>query len=178
MKFEKRSLDLLKNLSKSLTKSGEEALSYTFETLKHEAQDLLQKNYGGAEVSWSGGQFRVNVGSGALRSGARAIYPHQGDPNSMLLTNEAPYAEEIEHGIRGETKKRRLLAGGKVSKAGRRYRVIPLDTSNPMAFFTVTEDSIMRDQQPRPVMAATMEALKPRIIDLVEAHMKASIFRF
>jgi len=121
-------------------------------------QEQMAHNLSGRSVSWSGGSFVINVVTGNLRRQTRMEYPFSGNRFEAAVFNRAPYAEMIENGITGERRKEMILSGGKpakVSKAGRRYKAIP----GKAQFWTVTEDSKLKNQKARPFAKATAEQL-------------------
>lgn len=133
-----------------------------------EAQEQMIHNLSGVEVDWPDGNFRVNVRTGNLRRHTRMEYPYQ-DPLRVLVFNDAAYAPDIEYGITGDEKKRRILDEGKpakISKAGRRYKTIPMSPGSLFRFWTLHENSVLSDQRERPFARATVEQMRDRVTDM------------
>lgn len=139
-----------------------------------EAQEQMVHNLSGQDVDWTGGTFRINVRTGNLRRRTRLEYPNQGDPLSVLVFNDAVYAATIEQGISGEDKKAALLRNAKTSKAGRRYKTIPMPHGSLIPFWAVHEDSKLKDQPARPFAAATAEQMRERATDLLKDAIVAT----
>jgi len=140
-----------------------------------EAAEEMVHTISGEDVSWSGGSFKINVRTGNLRGRTRIEYPFGGDPYTGFVHNDAAYAPNLILGMSGEAKKESLLRGPgvKVSKAGRKYRRIPSGPGSLIPFWTVTEDSVLRDQPPRPFVDATADRMKERAKTLLgEAIMR------
>lgn len=131
-------------------------------------QEQMAYNLSGRSVTYSGGQFIINVQTGNLRRQTRMEYPFAGNRFEAAVFNRAPYADMIENGVSGEQKVRNILNGGKpakVSANGRRYKRIP---SKGGRFWTVTEDSQLNDQQARPFAQATAEQLEKEAESIME----------
>ena len=131
-------------------------------------QEQMAHNLSGRSVTYSGGQFVVNVQTGNLRRQVRMEYPFAGNRFEAAVFNRAPYADMIENGISGEEKVRSIINGGKpakVSANGRKYKRIP---GNGGRFWTVTEDSQLNNQQARPFAKATAEQLEKSAESIME----------
>lgn len=129
-----------------------------------EALEEVMTNLSGKEFSWNGSNFVINVRTGNLRRMTRMEYPFLGNPLSVAVFNRAPYAEAIEKGVSGASMVRALLRKGKVSKAGGRYRVVPMNGS----FVTVTEKSLWKDTPGRPFNDAALESIEERVVKILE----------
>jgi len=168
--FGRSGQDLLKKWKEKLEKSTRDAMADAVREVGVEALEQMQHNLSGAEVSWSGGEFRVNVRTGNLRRHCRLEYPFAGDPHSAYVFNNAAYAQDLEQGLTGEERKDRLLFGGKApkeNKQGRPYKTIPGGKGSLIPFWTVHADSRLRDQAPRPFAQATAEQMQSRAVELV-----------
>ncbi|MEA3224960.1 MAG: HK97 gp10 family phage protein [Planctomycetota bacterium] len=168
--LDRKSEQLLEKLAQSLSKEGGDTLQTAVKQIGLEAVEQMVHNLSGVDVSWTDGSFRVNVRTGNLRRHCRADWPYRGDPYSVYVYNNAEYAKQIEEGISGEDKKRQILRGGKhpkVSKAGREYKRIPGGSGSLIPFWTLTEDSHLANQEPRPFVEATASQMKDRAVDLL-----------
>lgn len=163
--IDKQSEQKLQRLQRKL-QDGAERIAQTLNDLGAEAIEQMVHFLSGADVTYDGEHFRINVQTGNLRRHTRLEYPVNGDPFSVGVFNNASYAESLSRGISGEDRKRALLASksAKTSKAGRKYLSIPPSTG-ATGWWTVTEDSELADQPPRPFAHATAEAMKPRFLD-------------
>lgn len=141
----------------------EKALSYAARQIGFESMEAMNDALSGKEITWSGGQFCINVRTGNLRRMTRMEYPFMGNPLSVAVFNRAIYANSIENGVKGRERINSLLKKSKVSKKGVRYRVIPIDGK----FVTVTEKSIWRDTPARPFSSAALESMDGRIERLI-----------
>lgn len=140
-----------------------------------EALEQMTENLSGQDVQWSGGTFRINVQTGNLRRRSRLDFPYQGDPLTVGIFNNASYADQIEGGMAGDERKRALLKEAKASKKGRKYRAVPSGKGSLVKFWTVTEDSTLRNTPPRPFVEATAEQMKRRFVELVGSAVQQVI---
>lgn len=164
----------LQRLQKSV-KEGGDTLAKAVKQVTLEAAEEMVHAISGEDVSWAGGSFKINVRTGNLRRRTRIEYPFGGDPYTGFVHNDAEYAPNLILGMSGQAKKEALLSGpgAKVSKAGRKYQRIPGGPGSLVPFWTVTEDSTLRDQPPRPFVEATADRMKERAKTLLgEAIMK------
>lgn len=131
-----------------------------------EAAEQVARNLSGISVSHNGQNFVVNVQTGNLRRSTRIDWPHNGDPLSVGIFNNAEYAEAVERGQTGAERKAALLNSrrARVSKEGKRFIFVPV---GPNIGFTVNEDSALGDIQPRPFLQAAAEQMRPRVNDLL-----------
>ena len=168
----KQKLDaLLSSLSKA-----EQGFAESIKQIGLETREQMTANLSGAEVSFSGGRFKINVRTGNLRRHTRMEWPLAGNPLAVGVFNNASYARTIEQGISGEERHMALLwgSGGKTrakaaKKTGRYYRRIPIGgAGGGMGFWTITEDTELRAAPARPFPAATLEQMQPRINMLLE----------
>lgn len=176
MMFDEKSQKNLQDWANKLKRQGADVLAQAVKEAALEALELAIYNVSGHEVRWSGGAFRVNVQTGNLRRHMRLEYPHQGNPHMALVFNNAAYAKDIEDGLSGAARKRRLLEGGKeakVSKAGRKYKTIPGGRGSLIPFWTIHEDSQLADMPARPFMQATYEQMAPRAQQIIAAAVAA-----
>lgn len=170
--------DLLKRWRKKLEKDARDGLAEAIQQVGLEALEQMNHNISGAEVSWSGGEFQIQIRTGNLRRHCRLEYPFAGDPHTAFVFNNAAYADDIEQGITGEDRKQRLLWGGRApkrNKQGRAYKTIPGGKGSLAPFWVVHEDSRLNDQAPRPFAQATAEQMQPRAVDLVGRAILNSI---
>jgi len=159
-------LDRWKNLAQSI----EGPLEETVREIGVEAMEQMTHNLSGQEVDWRGGSFRINVVTGNLRRHVRMEHPLDGDPHAVLIFNNAEYAQDIEEGVSGFKKVSRLIHRGKtakISKKGRKYKRIPASKGSLIPFWTVTEDSRLRDLPARPFSEATEYQMKDRAAQMV-----------
>lgn len=146
----------------------EEAAREAVKELGLLGQEEMVHILSGGSVSHSGGVFQVGVVTGNLRRQVRMEYPFAGSEYESAVLNRAPYANIIENGISGEQKKRMILTGGKAAKYnkdGRAYKRIPMGKGQ---FWTVTEDSQLKDQKARPFAQATAERLENNAESIME----------
>jgi hypothetical protein len=165
--YDKRTKKLLDRLKQKLEKESSDAIQDAVKQIGVEASEQMVHNLSGVAVSWSGGTFRINVWTGNLRRHVRMLWPFAGDPYAVYVLNDAEYAAQIEGGISGEEKKRLALRNAKRSKTGRAYQAIPGRPGSLFPFWTMTEDSDIRDQEPRPFVEATAEQMKDRSVELL-----------
>jgi hypothetical protein len=161
---------LLHKLAQSFSQDGERVIQAAVKQIGIEAVEQMVHNLSGVSVQWTGGNFLINVRTGNLRRHCRMDWPFNGDPYSVFVFNNAEYAAQIESGISGDEKRRILLEGGKaplVSKAGRKYKRIPGGPGCLVRFWTITEDSQLADQPPRPFVEATAEQMRDRAAKLL-----------
>jgi len=176
--FDAKSMDLLDRLKKAVEQGAEDTLQEAVKQVGLETIEQMNHNLGGESVSWSGGNFRINVQTGNLRRRVRMEYPFAGDPYTAFVHNDASYAPDLITGMSGAEKKRRLLEGGssaKVSKEGRKYKRIPGGPGSLVRFWTVTEESTLKNQPPRPFVEATAEQMAPRAVQLFGAAIIEAI---
>ena len=171
VQLDKRSLDVLDRLRQKLTATTYDGIANTVKELALESAEQMVFNLSETAVEWSSGIFVVGVQTGRLRAGVRVEYPFMGDPYTAYVFNNTEYAQTIEQGETGEDKKRRLLLGGskaKENKEGRLYKRIPKrERGDLTSFWTLTEDSALQDQEPRPFAAATGEGMEERAKQLL-----------
>lgn len=135
-----------------------------------EAQELMVDYLSGKSVAGRDGTFLIQVRTGNLRRHVRMEYPLRGDDCAVAIFNNASYAREIEEGISGDDKRDKILYGGspaKMSKKGKAYRTIPGGPGSLMKFWTITEDSQLSDQAPRPFVQTVVEHMQPRAESLL-----------
>lgn len=165
----------LQQLLASLT-DAQKPLVEAIKQIGLETREQMTANLSGAEVSFAGGSFKINVVTGNLRRHVRMEWPLAGNPLAVGVFNNAAYARTVETGIDGETRRDALLwgVGGKTlakpaKKTGRYYRRIPVGSGGLTGFWTITEDSSLRAIAPRPFPAATLEQMQPRLGELLES---------
>ena len=136
-----------------------ETLADMLRDLGAEALEEVIENLSGSLVSYDGTNFRIGVQTGTLRRMTQLEYPYEGNPMSVGVTNTASYAASIIRGISGKDRKKALLNSpkAKTNKHGGRYISIP--GSGPTGWWTVTDKSVLKDQEPRPFLQAALEAI-------------------
>ena len=156
--------NFIQNWAEGLEGKAKDKLQEAVKDIAIEVAEQMTYNLSGNDVSWSGGNFIVNVQTGNLRRHTAIEYPFAGDPYSAFVYNNAAYAGMIESGITGEQRKDMLLSSSKAkrSKKWRKYLRIPFP-GDLKGFWTVTEDTKFRDQTPRPFAQATAEQMQGRI---------------
>lgn len=149
----------------SLQSDAEESVKEGIKQVGLEALEVMNQHLSGDSVSWAGGTFQINVNTGNLRRHSRIEYPYLGSEYAVGIFNNAAYAQDVEEGVPGDERQRRLLNGGKPpkrNKQGRAYKTIPSKEGSLVHFWTVHEDSRLPDQEARPFAEATEELMNDR----------------
>lgn len=146
---------------------AEEAVKEGIKQVGLEAMEVMMHHLSGDTITWSGGVFQININTGNLRRHVRMEYPLRGSEYAVGVFNNASYAMDVEEGVDGGERKKRLLGGGKAPKkskaTGRAYKSIPrLEKGSLVGFWTVTEDSHLNDIPARPFAEATEEVMNNR----------------
>lgn len=146
-------------------------MAHAVQQIGFESLQAMVEHLSGKQITWKGGQFSINVGTGNLRRMSRMEYPLLGNPLAVAVFNRARYADAVERGRTGREMVDSLLRNASISKTGKRYRVVPMDDG----FVTVTEKSLWRDIPPRPFSEAAFESMEERIERILEDAIRQVI---